>query len=566
MLDFCAASRRLRARDPWIGWSDEQRRRRLPLVVNNGRFLLLPDKTFPNLGSRCLRLALDRVLEDPACGCHLPGRVLATGRHAVCNNVADDPETASWRQEASARGHLSVAVFPISVAGELRGLFSLDAGVEGFFDAEEIQLLNELAQDLGFAVETIAREQARQEAEARLAASEERFRQLAETVEDFFWVKDRRTHRFVYVSPAYERIWGRSCESLLQDPYSWLEQVHPDDRERVRQVSLAAPQENPFDMEYRIVRPGGQTRWVRSRVYPLRTPAGAPERVVGVTRDITRERQLEEQLRQSQKMEAIGRLAGGVAHDFNNILTAILMQTELLTDLEDLPSPVREGLQQIHAAAERAANLTRQLLLFSRREVMQPRLLDLNEAVTSMVRMLQRIIGEDIRLQLVLHSKPLWLRADPGMLDQVLMNLTVNARDAMPRGGQLLIQTAETQVEELRPGLPPEVGPGRYAQLRVQDTGCGIPPRSWPIFSSRSSPPRNRAKAPGWGWLPSTGLSNSTAAGSKSTAPRGRVPPSTSTCPSQSPWNRQKPPLTVPSPAQARKRFCWSRTMNGCGS
>ena len=422
------------------------------------------------------RLALDRVLEDPACGCHLPGRVLATGRHAVCNNVADDPETASWRQEALARGHLSVAVFPISVAGELHGLFSLYAGVEGFFDAEEIQLLNELAQDLGFAVETIAREQARQEAEARLAASEERFRQLAETVEDFFWVKDRRTHRFVYVSPAYERIWGRSCESLLQDPYSWLEQVHPDDRERVRQVSLAAPQENPFDMEYRIVRPDGQTRWVRSRVYPLRTPAGAPERVVGVTRDITRERQLEEQLRQSQKMEAIGRLAGGVAHDFNNILTAILMQTELLTDLEDLPSPVREGLQQIHAAAERAANLTRQLLLFSRREVMQPRLLDLNEAVTSMVRMLQRIIGEDIRLQLVLHSKPLWLRADPGMLDQVLMNLTVNARDAMPRGGQLLIQTAETQVEELRPGLPPEVGPGRYAQLRVQDTGCGIPP------------------------------------------------------------------------------------------
>ncbi len=137
---------------------------------------------------------------------------------------------------------------------------------------------------------------------------------------------------------------------------------------------------------------------------------------------------------------------------------------------------MREGLQQIHAAAERAANLTRQLLLFSRREVMQPRLLDLNEAVTSMVRRLQRIIGEDIRLQLILHSKPLWLRADPGMLDQVLLNLAVNARDAMPQGGQLLIETTETQVEALRPGLPPEVVPGHYARLRVQDTGCGIPP------------------------------------------------------------------------------------------
>ncbi len=206
------------------------------------------------------RQGLDRILEDPVRGCHWAQRVLTTGRHAVCNNVADDPETASWRPEALARGYRSVAVFPIPVAGETRGLFSLDAGVEGFFDAEEIQLLSELAQDLGFAVETIAQEQARQEAEARLAASEERFRQLAETVEDFFWVKERQPHRFLYVSPAYERIWGRPCESLLQDPYSWLEQVHPDDRDRVRQVSLAAPPENPFDVEYRIVRPDGQTR------------------------------------------------------------------------------------------------------------------------------------------------------------------------------------------------------------------------------------------------------------------------------------------------------------------
>lgn len=183
--------------------------------------------------------------------------------------------------------------------------------------------------------------------------------------------------------------------------------------------------------------------------------------------------QTEAQLFQAQKMETIGLLAGGVAHDFNNLLTVILMQTELMLMDRSGSAEVCEGLKEIRETAERAADLTRQLLLFGRRQVMQTRALDLNTVVNGLVKMLQRIIGEDISLELNLHGEPLVTQADAGMLEQVLMNLAVNSRDAMPGGGLLSISTAEKQVEE---GELPELAPGRYACLRVRDTGPGIPP------------------------------------------------------------------------------------------
>ena len=187
---------------------------------------------------------------------------------------------------------------------------------------------------------------------------------------------------------------------------------------------------------------------------------------------------VEEQLRQSQKLEAIGQLAGGVAHDFNNMLTVVIMQVDLAAMDADLPRHIRDGLGDIRSAVQRAANLTRQLLLFSRRQPMQPKVLDLNETVTSLAKMLQRIIGEDIRLLLALHPAPLPVRADGGMLDQVLMNLAVNARDAMPGGGRLALATAETEVDAETARRHPGVSPGRYARLTVSDTGTGISPEN----------------------------------------------------------------------------------------
>src|SRR6266700_1585083 len=207
----------------------------------------------------------------------------------------------------------------------------------------------------------------RKKAEEALRASEERFRELAETIQEVFWVTDPAKNRVLYVSPAYERMWGRTCQSLYAEPSSWLEAIHPDDRQRILGSATTQQASGAYDEEYRIVRPDGQVRWIRDRAFPVRNASGEVQRIVGLARDVTERRQLEEQLRQSQKMEAIGQLAGGVAHDFNNVLAAIMMQAELAGMEEKVPKTVQEGLLQIRIYAERAANLTRQLLLFSRR-------------------------------------------------------------------------------------------------------------------------------------------------------------------------------------------------------
>ena len=216
-------------------------------------------------------------------------------------------------------------------------------------------------------------------------------------------------------------------------------------------------------------------------ISPVRDRGGAIINYVAVKRDVTREMQLESQLRQSQKMETIGQLAGGVAHDFNNILAGMLLQVELLKMEGQLPAVVLEGLTNLRADADRATNLVRQLLLYSRRSVMQPRDLDLNEVVTNFSKMLRRVISEDITLQLQLHTNVLHLRADPGMIEQVLMNLAVNSRDAMPKGGKLIIETSKATLDAAAARrLDAEAVLGDYACLSVSDTGTGIPPEALP--------------------------------------------------------------------------------------
>ena len=306
--------------------------------------------------------------------------------------------------------------------------------------------------------------------------SEARFRELAETIEEVFWITSPDKNRMLYVSPAYEKIWGRTCASLYESPHTWLEAIHPDDRERVLRAAEARQTRGDYDETYRILRPDASVRWIHDKAFPIFGAEGEVLRIVGLAEDITGPRQLEEQFRQSQKMEAFGQLAGGVAHDFNNILAVIMMQVELTGLSKNLPEEVQDDLRQILASAERAADLTRQLLLFSRKQVMQPRKLDLNELVTSLDKMLQRVIGEDVRLQLNLHPRPLFIRADAGMLDQVLMNLVINARDAMPGGGQIVIETSEKTFTAAEAAAIPDAAPGSHVCLRVTDTGGGMPP------------------------------------------------------------------------------------------
>ena len=207
---------------------------------------------------------------------------------------------------------------------------------------------------------------------------------------------------------------------------------------------------------------------------PVRDKAGNHYGRIWTFRDITERKRLEEQFRQSQKMDAIGQLAGGVAHDFNNILGVIQMQSDLLKAGGNLSPAQLDFAGEIGAATLRAAALTRQLLLFSRKEILQPRDLDLNQSISNMTKMLWRILGEDIKMQFKFAMQPLFIHADPGMLDQVLMNLAVNSRDAMPKGGRLVIETSTAEFDESVRGQSAQARPGSFVCLSVSDTGCGI--------------------------------------------------------------------------------------------
>jgi PAS domain S-box-containing protein len=333
--------------------------------------------------------------------------------------------------------------------------------------------------------------------------AEERFRELAETIEEVFWITDARRTRVIYVSPAYERIWGRSRQSLYADPGSWIDSVVPEDRERVRLATTTWHWSRQNVEEYRVLRPDGEVRWIRDLAYPVRDASGEVERVLGVARDISSERSLEAQLRLSQKMEALGQLAGGVAHDFNNLLGVILMQIEALLRDPGEAAGVREGLEEIRAAAERAAGVTRQLLQFGRGQRLQRRDVDINEVVKGISPLLQRLLGEDVQLELELHSGALFTRVDPGLLDQVLMNLAVNARDAMRGSGRLRISTGTAEL--VGPASDSEAGRQPAVRVRVTDTGEGIRPDILPrIFE-----PFFTTKAPGKG----TGLGLATVLG-----------------------------------------------------
>jgi two-component system cell cycle sensor histidine kinase/response regulator CckA len=364
---------------------------------------------------------------------------------------------------------------PIHSPGTLYGSMCLARAEGGVpFSPEEIDLAAILGGLVGRIYEngslyTAARQQAED-----LAKSEERFRQLADNIPEVFWIASAETGQAIYVSPAYETVWGRSVQSFYDRPSSWLETVVPEDAALV-QAFLEQSRRGEAAEEFRILRPDGSVRWVWVRSFPVRDAEGRLERLAGVTLDITERRNLDQQFRQAQKMEAVGRLAGGVAHDFNNLLGVVMGYGE--SALRALPGehPVRPKIHQILRAAERATGVTRQLLLFSRKHVAEPRVLDLNTIIRDMERILHRLIGEDLELVVICGTPLGTIRADVHEVEQVLMNLAVNARDAMPQGGRLTIKTARARIGA-RPAAGQEgIPPGDYVTVAVADNGTGIP-------------------------------------------------------------------------------------------
>jgi hypothetical protein len=280
--------------------------------------------------------------------------------------------------------------------------------------------------------------------------------------------------RFLSANAALARILGyASPEEMLALEMARDVYADPDERRRLVEQDTYTNQVYE-ELEATWKKKDGTRIRVQLSVRASRDKDGRVEFYEAFARDITNQRQLEAQLAQAQKMEAIGRLAGGVAHDFNNLLTVILSYSELL--LEDLPagSADRDDVTQIRKAAQGASELTRQLLAFSRQQVLQPKVVDLNAAVSGIERLLARVLREDIKLRCVLAPEAGTIRVDPGQLEQVLMNLAVNARDAMPGGGFLTIETANVDLDAAYLQAHPLAKPGRYVMLAVTDTGVGM--------------------------------------------------------------------------------------------
>ena len=268
--------------------------------------------------------------------------------------------------------------------------------------------------------------------------------------------------------------------------------IHPDDRAAVSAAAEAAifPNGPGYDIEHRIVRPDGGVRWVHGRADVVRDRDGKAVRMIGTVQDITDRRLLEEELRQLQKMEAIGRLAGGIAHDLNNALTAISGFAELALGALAADHRARPDVEEVRRGAERAASVTRQLLAFSRKRMLQPRRFDVSETVASMGRLLSRVIGPEVRVTARAGDGPLTIVGDPGQVEQAIINLTINAKDAMPGGGELTLPASVARVDGADPR--PKMPAGSYVVVRVADTGAGMSPETQahafePFFTTKGA-------------------------------------------------------------------------------
>lgn len=315
---------------------------------------------------------------------------------------------------------------------------------------------------------------ARKQAEEAFRKTQKALQELINSIDGIVWEADANTFQFSFVSFQAERLLGFPVEQWLNEPDFWMNHTYEGDREWAVGYCVQCTQDlKNHELEYRMVAADGRQVWLRDIITVI-VEDNRAVKIRGVMVDITERKRLEEQLRQSQKLEAIGRLAGGVAHDFNNLLTVINGYSDLLLNILSDNDPSRRDLEQIKKAGERAASLTMQLLAFSRQQILQPQILDINLIVIDMDRILRRLIGEHIELVAKPQPGLERIKADPNQLEQVIMNLAVNARDAMPHGGELTIETANVTLDENYTQQHVNVTPGPHVMLAISDTGSGM--------------------------------------------------------------------------------------------
>jgi PAS domain S-box-containing protein len=391
-------------------------------------------------------------------------------QQVIVSDIATDPLWAAFRSLALAHDLRACWSTPIaSQDSRVLGTFAIYYREPRTPDEEHLQLIAHATHLAAIAME-------RDRAKAELSAAESRYRTLVERLPAITYIAELGPRgRWHYVSPQIESMLGFSAADWLADPALWIERVHAEDRESVLSVEERFQKNRDlFQAEYRMLARDGRVLWFRDEAVTLPSPEDQPFLMQGVMYDITEHKRLEDQLRHSQKMEAVGLLAGGVAHDFNNLLMLIQAHNERLRAGLAPGVPAQKESLGIEHAVTRAASLTSRLLAFSRKQVLQPKIMDLNEVLTEVAKMLDRLIGKSIALR-VLPAPELWpVKADPGQVEQLILNLAVNARDAMPQGGHLLIETRNAHIGGSHPRLRDGLRAGRYVVLVVSDTGVGM--------------------------------------------------------------------------------------------
>jgi two-component system cell cycle sensor histidine kinase/response regulator CckA len=355
------------------------------------------------------------------------------------------------------------------------------------------------------AVSEAAERQRLRATEATLRETRARMQFALESVGIGFWDWNVRSGRTIW-SDVLERLHGLQPGTFGGTHEAFIDAVHPDDRQQVlRSLEQARRDSADSRIEYRTLWPDGSMHWMIGIGRMFFDDEGKVVRAAGVGMDITTQKQLEDQFRQAQKMESIGNLAGGIAHDFNNLLTVIVGCCELAEARVQSDPDAAESLEGIRTAAVSATALARQLLTFSRRQIVTPRLLDLNDSITGFERILRRLVEANITIDVRLAPWLRTVRVDPGQVEQVLLNLVANARDAMPDGGTVTIETRTATVNAHASRTHSDVAPGEYVLLAVSDTGCGMSPE----VRARLFEPFFTTKPPGQG----TGLGLATVYG-----------------------------------------------------
>lgn len=393
----------------------------------------------------------------------LPGRVWIEGKAAGDEDGVGKHHSCPRAPLAIKFGLCSVVALPIVHQGETLGVMDFMSRTRIVFDQPLQAQLGVVGSQIG---QFLARKQAQEEVNRFVSGS---------PAVIFALKREGPAWKPVWTSENVFNLTGYSADEA-NEPGWWGRHLHPEDQDRILATESTLETTSHLIMEYRFCRRDGTYFWVRDEKRVLFDSHHQPTEIVGSWSDITERVRLEEQLRQSQKMEAVGQLAGGIAHDFNNLLTVIIGYSELLLTKMPSTDPKRTNVADIKHAGEQAAALTRQLLAFSRKQILDPKIIDLNETVSRIEKMLRRLIGEDIILTTILPPSVSKVKVDPGQLEQVIINLAVNARDAMPQGGYLTIETGMAELDDEYCRSRPECTPGWYTQFSLSDTGCGMSP------------------------------------------------------------------------------------------